>query len=156
MAQRKTIHCPEDDDDCADPQCSVRVCVQRQARVGDEQRRAKQEAELQAQLQAQRRQNAREQEMKREVKRRRIVRRRAAMSVLREHVKEHNARIERNEPGIAKGRDGEILNEKAKLPDGKARQALIAQLFESASQGTEWTASLKRTIAEEDRKLRRD
>src|SRR5262249_30249333 len=93
MAERK-VHCPETGSECANPECSIKICALSQERILVEQRIAEWEAHhcKDANSAA------------------------AAWRLIRELVDEHNALIDANKPGL-KDKNGNPITTRLRLPE---------------------------------------
>ncbi|HVA12651.1 MAG TPA: hypothetical protein VNF99_05345 [Stellaceae bacterium] len=108
MAKRylveRRIHCPETEDECANPACSIKVCAIRIKRPIHDQRPADQHARS-------------PKEASRQAHYGRSLWERAARQLAREKIAKHNALIDKGQPGILPNRRGEIDNERIALPE---------------------------------------
>jgi hypothetical protein len=134
MNQRK-VYCPETENDCASPNCSIRICVLRtricvlrqdQERNFAEQRKAAREEQDRA------------------------FRKAAAWRVIREFYAEHNALIDANKPGVAHDVNGNIITTRLYIPERRwrdqyQRECLIQRVLYSEKPST--IARLRKAMA---------
>ena len=98
MAERK-VHCPEGGD-CWRPDCSIKICIERQTRIFAEQREAEREANFRSD---------------------RATRKVVALRVARALFSEHNDLIAANKPGVLKDGNGNIIETSVTFPEGARR-----------------------------------